>query len=97
MQQYLWGALSMGCAAVALYFFRYWRTSRDPLFIYFSVAFAILGLNWVGLAVVDPALEGRHILYLLRLAAFVLIIVAIVNKNRRNHHRGGTEERNRWN
>jgi hypothetical protein len=86
MRQFLWGALSMGSAVVALYFLRYWRVTRDPLFAYFSVAFAVMGLNWVGLALIDPGAESRHTLYLLRLAAFVLIIIGIVNKNRRGGH-----------
>jgi hypothetical protein len=90
MQEFLWGALTMGCAAISLCFLRYWRQTRDPLFVYFSIAFAVFGLNWLGLALVDPAVEGRHILYLLRLAAFVLIIIAIVNKNRRGHDLPGT-------
>jgi hypothetical protein len=81
----------MGCAAISLYFFRYWREGRDPLFACFSIAFAVLALNWAGLAAVDPAVEGRHVLYLLRLAAFVLIIIGIVNKNRRGHHSTGVK------
>ena len=84
MRFFLWGALFMGCVTIALYFLRHWRTSRDPLFGWFSAAFAMMALNWIGLALVDPDTEGRHTLYLLRLASFVLIIVGIVNKNRRS-------------
>lgn len=83
MRPFLWGALAMGSAVIALHFLRYWRDSRDPLFAYFSVAFLALGLNWLGLALVNPESETRHILYLLRLVAFMLIIVGIVSKNRR--------------
>jgi hypothetical protein len=84
MRQFLWGALSMAHAAVALFFLRYWRTSHDRLFVYFAVAFAVMALNWIGLAMVDPGFELRHTLYLLRLAAFVLIIIGIIDKNRRS-------------
>lgn len=83
MRQFLWGALSMASATAALFFLRYWKTSHDRLFIYFGVAFAVMALNWIGLAVYDPGFESRHTLYVLRLAAFVLIIVGIVDKNRR--------------
>lgn len=82
MRQFLWGALSMANFAIALFFLRYWRASRDRLFVYFSIAFAAMGLNWVGLASVEPQFEMRHTLYLLRLAAFVLIIIGIIDKNR---------------
>ena len=84
MRQFLWGALTMANIAVAMFFLRYWRTSGDRLFAYFGVAFAIMALNWVGLASVDPSVELRHTVYLLRLAAFVLIIIGIIDKNRRS-------------
>ncbi|MBX5459586.1 MAG: hypothetical protein IRZ28_00710 [Steroidobacteraceae bacterium] len=83
MRQFLWGALSMACLTVSVFFLRYWKTTGDRLFVYFSTAFAILTLNWVGLAIVEPSVETRHILYVLRLAAFVLIIIGVLDKNRR--------------
>jgi hypothetical protein len=42
----------------------------------------VFGLDWLLLAVVNPPSETRHYLYVLRLLAFVLIIVAIIDKNR---------------
>ncbi|MGH8138287.1 MAG: DUF5985 family protein [Steroidobacteraceae bacterium] len=83
MKQFLWGLLTMQTAVVALFFFRYWRTSGDRLFLYFGLSFVALALNWIGLSSVDPALELRHLVYLFRLLAFVLIIVGIIDKNRR--------------
>lgn len=84
MRTFLWGALTMGCAIIALYFLRYWRTSRDRLFVFFAIAFAVLTLNWVSLAIIDPRVEGRHFVYFFRLAAFLLIIIGIVDRNRRS-------------
>jgi hypothetical protein len=86
MRTFLWGALTMGCAMIALHFMRYWRTSRDRLFIFFGIAFAVLAVNWLSLAIVDPTVEGRHLVYFLRLAAFLLIIIGIVDRNRRSRH-----------
>jgi hypothetical protein len=83
---FLLGMLCLGCALIGLYFLRYWRNSRDPLFAWFSVAFVAMALNWLGVALMDPESEIRHTVYLLRLAAFVLIIAGIVNKNRRSGH-----------
>jgi hypothetical protein len=83
---FLWGALAMASATAALFFLRHWASSRDRLFAFFASAFAVLALNWISLAFIDPGVESRHVLYLLRLAAFVLIIVAIVDKNRRGGH-----------
>ena len=82
MRQFLWGALTMASATVSVFFLRYWKLSGDRLFAYFEVAFAAMGINWIGLAVFDTGVEHRQGLYVLRLAAFVLIIIGIVDKNR---------------
>ena len=73
------GALTMGYLVAALFFARFWRETRDPLFGWFAAAFLLLGIGRALLFVVEPL----EILYVLRLIAFVLIIVAIVAKNRR--------------
>jgi hypothetical protein len=81
---FLWGALAMACGTSALFFLRHWSATRDRLFAFFAVAFAVMALNWVSLAFIDPGKELRHTLYLLRLLAFVLIMVGIIDKNRRS-------------
>jgi peptidoglycan/LPS O-acetylase OafA/YrhL len=73
----------MACAVAALLFLRFWKVSRERLFLFFSLAFAVLGLNWFCLALFTPGEETRYYFYLLRLCAFVLIIAGIVDKNRR--------------
>jgi hypothetical protein len=73
----------MACAVLALCFLRSWRASGERLFLFFAVAFCALTVNWTGLAFIDPGIELRHTLYLFRLAAFVLIIIGVVDKNRR--------------
>ena len=49
----------------------------------FAAAFWLLGLAQALLALTDIPVEERSWLYLLRLAAFVLILVSIWRKNRR--------------
>lgn len=83
MTEFLWGALAMGSAVVALLFARSWALSRDPLFVWFALAFVVLALNWTALGLLSPSDETRHYLYLPRLLAFGLIIGGIVDKNRR--------------
>ena len=82
MRQFVWGMLTMGCLIVSLFFFRYWRASGDRLFAFFAVAFTLMSLNWLCLALIDPAFEARHVIYLVRLAAFMVMIVGIMDKNR---------------
>lgn len=82
MRQFCWGMLTMAGLVASLFFLRYWKATGDRLFAYFAVAFAMLAANWLTLGVVDPAFEARHLIYLMRLAAFVVIIIGIVDKNR---------------
>jgi type II secretory pathway component PulM len=83
MNDFLWGALAMASVAIAAFFARFWRESRDRLFLFFFLAFLFLALNWIGLAVVPRESESRHQVFVLRLVAFGLIIAGIVDKNRR--------------
>ena len=80
---FFWGALALASWVAGLFFAKFWRLSRDRLFGLFALAFWTLALHWTLLGILDSPVETRHYLYLLRLAAFVLIIVAIVDKNRR--------------
>jgi hypothetical protein len=83
MQNFLMGATAMGCWIASLYFLRFWRESRDQLFAMFSAAFLLLGLTRFALAMAVEPNEGKTYLYVVRLAAYLLILLAIVNKNRR--------------
>jgi hypothetical protein len=76
------GAIAMGFCIAGLFFFRFWRDTADRLFAMFALAFWALALNYTMLAVVRASNDTRHELYLIRLVAFVLIIVAIVDNNR---------------
>lgn len=83
MNLVLHGALAISAWVAGLFFLRFWALSRDRLFVYFCIAFWLLGLNWLGLAVIHWVPETRHQVFVLRLLAFVLIIVGVVEKNRR--------------
>ena len=83
MRLFLLGACAMACTAIGLFFLRFWKRTFDRLFLIFAVAFWVLGLNRLGLAAVDAASDSRMYLYGVRLAAFVLILIAIADKNRR--------------
>jgi hypothetical protein len=82
------GAIVMGYLVAGLFFLRFWRQTRDRLFLIFSVAFWILGVQRLALAIDRTLVEGHSSLYLVRLFAFLLILAAIVDKNR---SRGGVE------
>ncbi|MGH2749599.1 MAG: DUF5985 family protein [Actinomycetota bacterium] len=83
MSNFLSGAIVLLCAVAALFFFRFRRQTHDRLFGLFGGAFSLLALNFALLAFVSRESEFRPYLYLIRLAAFLLIIAAIVDKNRK--------------
>ena len=77
-------AVNATAAFVAgLFFFRFWRDSRDTLFAFFGSAFWCFAVSWALLALVDPTAETEPYIYAIRLVAFGLLIVGMVNKNRR--------------
>jgi hypothetical protein len=76
------GAIVMGYAVAGLFFLRFWRETRDRLFLIFSGAFCILGIQRLVLAFTRDMIEDHTALYLVRLFAFLLILAAIVDKNR---------------
>jgi hypothetical protein len=67
---------------IALVFFRFWRDSRDRLFASFGAAFTLLSLSWTLLALFSPTEEARPYIYAIRLLAFTILIVGIVDKNK---------------
>ena len=80
---FLWGALAATSAVAGLFFLRFWRLTKDRFFLLFACAFWVLALQWTGLSVLDVADESRHYFFIIRLLAFVLILFAIVDKNRK--------------
>jgi uncharacterized membrane protein HdeD (DUF308 family) len=81
MNSFLLGAMSMGFLVAGLFFWSFYRTTRDLLFLLFAIAFWVECLNRAALAFADSPTEGRPIFYLGRLLSYVLIIAAIVLKN----------------
>lgn len=75
------GAIVLAGCTIALFFWRFWRKTGDRLFIFFALAFFLLGIEHVCLRLF--AGQGRFLVYLIRLCAFLLIVYAIVDKNRK--------------
>lgn len=85
---FLLGAIVVACLVVGMFFLRFWRKSGDRLFVIFAIAFWIMGLNWLLLGFIQED-EVRTWLYMLRLVAFVLILLGIIDKNRAKSARNG--------
>jgi hypothetical protein len=80
---FLSGAITMGFLLSALFFLAFWRRTGDKLFLPFAVAFVALGTAQAVLALGNVPSESRSWIFLLRFAAFLLIAIAIVLKNKR--------------
>lgn len=78
------GAICMAALTIALFFFRFWRRTGDRFFLVFSAAFFFLMIERIILVSIDRSHEFAPYVYLVRLLAFVLIIAAIVDKNRKS-------------
>jgi len=76
------GAVVSSFLVCALFFLRYWHRTRDSLFLCFAIAFSLLATGQTLIAVANSPSEERGLLYLIRLTAFLLILVAIYRKNR---------------
>ncbi len=85
LNPFILGMVVTACGVAGLFFLRFWRRTRDRLFAMFAAAFWILGLNWLLLAFTEPEAETRRVLlYAVRLIAFALILIAIIDKNRKS-------------
>jgi small-conductance mechanosensitive channel len=76
------GAIAMALWVAGLFFLRFWRETRDRLFLMFAGAFWLLSLNQC-LLVLSGGVAVPHPYHLIvRLVGYLLIVLAIVDKNR---------------
>jgi hypothetical protein len=83
MNHLVTGALAMGFFVAGLFFLRFWRDTKDRLFGWFALSFFVLAASRVAFALhAQQDVKGDY-LYWVRLLAFAIILVAILDKNRR--------------
>ena len=81
MQLFLLGRISMGSAVAALLFLRFWKNSRDRLFLLFALAFGLEAVNRALYAYNGVRNEDEPLYFGLRLVSYLLILYAILDKN----------------
>ena len=81
MLEFLSGAVTLGHLIAALFFLRFWRKTGDRLFLAFAMAFLLFALNQGLASLLAVYREPTSFVYVLRVLGFVLILVAIVDKN----------------
>jgi len=81
IESFLLGVIATASVTASLFFLKFWRDTRDSFFLAFAASFLIEGLNRVSLLFVPRPNEGNPWIYLVRLFAFLLILIAIIRKN----------------
>ena len=82
MSGLLSGLIIAGYLVCGLFFLKFWRSTADRLFLTFAIAFWVLAAQRLMLIFFAGVSGAEIYLYLVRLLAFSLILMAIVNKNR---------------
>jgi hypothetical protein len=83
MYQFVSGAIMACCMIAGFFFLRFYKKTSDPLFSMFALAFWVLALERFVLGTIGTSDEPRPEIYLIRLSAFLLILTAIIRKNRK--------------
>jgi hypothetical protein len=81
MNEAMLGAIAALSFVAGLVFLRYWRSTGDRFFLFFMLAFWIEAANRVAMALGRNE-DDSPVHYLIRLASYLLILVAIWDKNR---------------
>ena len=88
MPQFLLGAVAMASLVAAAFFWRFWRQTHVRFFMLFAAAFLLEAINRTTLAAIGSVTEEQEpLFYLVRLFSFVLILIAVVDKNLRGGKR----------
>ncbi len=82
MIQLLSGVIITGNIVAALLFLRLWRDTRDRLFVAFATAFVLFAVQRLLLALTTVTVEDAAPLYVIRLLGFLVLLWAIIDKNR---------------
>jgi zinc transporter ZupT len=82
MNDFLSGMTAALSLVAGLFFLRFWRKTRDRFFAFFAGSFALMALHRVVMLFLRDSNEHLVAAFTIRLLAFVLILVAIVDKNR---------------
>ena len=78
---FLQGAITAGYLVCSVFFLRFWSRTAERLFLAFSLAFLFLALDQAFAWYLEAGDERTAYVYSLRVAGFVLILAAIVDKN----------------
>lgn len=83
MNAFLIGIIAAFSLVISMFFFRFWRKTHDRFFLFFSLSFLIEACNRALMVTAPNWQETSPSYYMIRLLAYTLIILAILDKNRK--------------
>ena len=83
IEGFLLGVVATTSVTAGVFFLRFWKDTRDSLFLSFAIAFIVEGLNRAMVLFIERPNEGSPFIYIVRLVVFLLILQAILKKNYR--------------
>lgn len=81
LEGFLLGVIATSSVTAGVFFLKFWKQTRDSLFLAFGLAFVVEGLNRCAVLFLAKPNEGSPYIYIVRLLAFLLILGAILQKN----------------
>ena len=82
MNEMALGAIAAASIIAGLFFLRFWKSTGDRFFLFFALSFGIEGVNRIFLGLMGGVREDAPAYYSIRLIAYSLILVAVLDKNR---------------
>ena len=80
-EAFLLGVIATAFLTTAMFFFVYWRRSRDVLFLSFAISFAMEAFNDASLLGSTHPNDASRWYYFIRLLSFLIILAGILKKN----------------
>ncbi len=84
IEGFLLGVIATASVIAGVFFLRFWRDTRDSLFLAFALAFLIEGVNRSFRIFFAHPSEASPWIFVVRACAFLIILIGIVNKNRQS-------------
>lgn len=84
IEGFLLGIIAITSIFAGIFFLRFWRDTRDSLFLAFALAFLIEGVNRSFRIFFAHPNEASPWIFIVRAFAFLIILAGIVNKNRQS-------------
>jgi hypothetical protein len=82
LNSFMSGAVMMGCVGAGIFFLKFWSKTQDRFFAIFAFAFFLLAFERWLFVFIQATNEAHTWVFIVRLLAFLLILTAVIDKNR---------------